>query len=447
MAASFASASSLQSRAQAYWEGRVDTSAEQTHPLKLSTWDIELVAPNVACVVGFANVTIFRTSAGLVAVDCGSPMTASEIVDQVRSLFTADLMHTIIYTHGHVDHCFGSFAFDAEAQDAGRPLPVVIAHEKCVHRFERYKATAGYNGHINMRQFSSSAPLFPTRFRMPDRRLTLAPGQSEVLRLGELALDLYHDRGETDDGLWVWDAHSRVLCTGDLFIWCCPNCGNPSKVQRYASEWAAALRRMLAVTEAAGGVAVMVPGHGPPVFGAERVAQALREAAELLETLVEQTLTLMNAGHTLSEIVARVRVPAQLLARPYLRPVYDEPEFIVRNIFRLYGGWFDGEPAHLKPPEPALLGREIVALASGGDARRLALHAARLAAGSAPTGAHQSDEHLRLAATLVDFAFAAEPQDAIVCQAREAIYARFAAQAPSLMAKGIFGLAARQSKL
>jgi alkyl sulfatase BDS1-like metallo-beta-lactamase superfamily hydrolase len=48
---------------------------------------------------------------------------------------------------------------------------------------------------------------------------------------------------------------------------------------------------------------------------------------------------------------------------PYLQPSYDEPEFIVRNIWRLYGGWWDGNPAKLKPPKQSDLAKEIANLA------------------------------------------------------------------------------------
>ena len=61
-----------------------------------------------------------------------------------------------------------------------------------------------------------------------------------------------------------------MLWTGDLFLWVAPNAGNPQKAQRYAAEWAAALRAM-----AAREAALLIPGHGPPIFGAERVRQAL----------------------------------------------------------------------------------------------------------------------------------------------------------------------------
>ena len=49
------------------------------------------------------------------------------------------------------------------------------------------------------------------------------------------------------------------------------------------------------------------------------------------------TLALMNEGARLDDIVHAVKAPAHLLEKPYLRPVYDEPEFVVRNLWRQFG--------------------------------------------------------------------------------------------------------------
>ena len=40
----------------------------------------------------------------------------------------------------------------------------------------------------------------------------------------------------------------------------------------------------------------------------------------------------MNQGKTLDQVVAEVAIPADLLARPYLRPVYDDPAFVIRSV-------------------------------------------------------------------------------------------------------------------
>ena len=61
----------------------------------------------------------------------------------------------------------------------------------------------------------------------------------------------------------------------------------------------------------------------------------------------------MNEGAPLDRIVHAVRAPQELLDKPYLRPIYDEPEFIVRNLWRLYGGWYEGDPSRLKPAPAA----------------------------------------------------------------------------------------------
>ena len=106
----------------------------------------------------------------------------------------------------------------------------------------------------------------------------------------------------------------------------------------------------------------------PPIVGADRVRQALGEAAELLETLVDQTLALMNQGARLDEVVNGVTLPDALLARPYLRPSYDDPRFIVRNLWRLYGGWYDGNPAHLVPAPERDLAATLADLAGGAGA-------------------------------------------------------------------------------
>ena len=244
-----------------------------------------------------------------------------------------------------------------------------------------------------------------------------------------MQFELHHARGETDDHTWVHIPERRILCTGDLFIWASPNCGNPQKVQRYPREWAVALRSMAALD-----AEIMLPGHGLPILGRDRIRQALGDTAALLEHLHDETLAMMNTGASLDEIVATVRAPAELLERPYLRPVYDEPEFVVRNIWRLYGGWFDGNPSRLKPAPDDEIAREVADLAGGAAA--LAARARAVA----------DDGDLRLAAHLAEWAARAAPDDPDIHAARAEIYERRVEAETSTMAKGVFGWAARESR-
>ena len=90
--------------------------------------------------------------------------------------------------------------------------------------------------------------------------------------------------------------------------------------------------------------------------------RALGDAASLLEILIEQTLGMMNEGAKLNDILHSVKIPEELLARPYLRPTYDDPLYIVRNLWRLYGGWYEGNPASLKPAPNADVARALAEL-------------------------------------------------------------------------------------
>jgi len=204
-----------------------------------------------------------------------------------------------------------------------------------------------------------------------------------------------------------------------------PNCGNPQKVQRYPRDWAVALRTMATL-----GAELLFPGHGLPICGAARIRQALDETAQVLESLCEQTLALMNAGATLDEILSRVIVPADLPDRPYLRPLYDEPEFIVRNIWREYAGWYDGNPAHLKPGSETRLATELAMLAGG--PLRLAERAAALADAG----------EWAVACQLIEFAARAAADDAPIHAVRASLYARRAEAEVGLMAQSLYRAAA-----
>jgi len=114
--------------------------------------------------------------------------------------------------------------------------------------------------------------------------------------------------------------------------------------------------------------------------------------------------------------------------------VYDEPEFVVRNVWRLYGGWYDGNPATLKPAPEAAVAAELAALAGGAD--RLAGRARALA----------EEGDLRLAGHLAELAALASPDDRTVHAARADVFERRVAAEASTMAKGIFGWAATESR-
>lgn len=406
--------------AEKLWTGK--TTVYKNHPFAALN-EIEEVAERTIFFNSFSNVTAFETDAELVLVDTGTFFNQEIVFEAIRG-WSSKRLDTAIFTHGHVDHVFTVPLFAQEAKEHGWAPPRVVAHEAVVSRFNRYILTQGYNGVINQRQFAQPVT-WPTSYTYPD----VTYRKSMTLSIGGLTFELNHARGETDDHTWVWSPERRVLCTGDLIIWAVPNAGNPQKVQRYCIEWAAALRRMAGLN-----AKVLCPGHGVIVVGEDRVRQILADTAEYLESLHEQALWLMNEGATLDTVIHSVRPPTHLEKRPYLQPVYDEPQYIVRNIWRLYGGWYDGNPAHVKPAPEAQQATEVARLAGGVP---VLIERARdlLETGQLP-----------LACQVIEWAYAAAPEDENVHKLRAEIYDRRADNETALMTMNIFRAAARDSK-
>ena len=402
-------------------------------PVNRINHELSVLTDRIAMVEAFSHCILFKTDDGLVAFDTSNQRGGLLAVEAVRK-WSPDRFNTLVYTHGHIDHVGGAGAFIDDAASRKDSRPNIVGHENVANRFDRYDFTNGYNMTINQRQFlgftrrgfevAGAKKFLPETSPRPDLVYT----DCHNLSIGGLDIELRHAKGETDDHTWAWIPEHKAICAGDFFIWSFPNAGNPQKVQRYPLEWAAAMRRM-AEMEAD----LFLPAHGLPIQGKRRITTVLLDVADALEYLVQETVNLMNQGARLNDIVHSVSISEEVLAKPYLAPVYDEPEFVVRNIWRMYGGWYDGNPANLKPAKESVLAIELAELSGGAD--QLARRAQTLA-----------DVDIRTACHLVEFATLADPENNLVHGIRAEIYQARREQESSLMAKGIFGYAAGESE-
>ena len=423
---------------------RIVDSGKADEPVNRTSGELSEIAEGLAMVESFSHVVTWNSGDGLVCFDTSHINTGQQVVDSIRS-WSSDPFNALVYTHGHVDHVGGSVAFGANAAALGHQAPRVIGHKNVQQRFDRYRYTNDWNVAINARQFggirgdvnsimndlrpADGAPRLSDFIPRNTLDTTDVVDKFASMKFGDTEVEFHHGRGETDDHLWSWFPEKKWIASGDFVIWNFPNAGNPQKVQRWPIEWAAALRDMIAK-----GPELLLPAHGLPIAGKERIARVLDEIATALENLVRDVVTMMNAGETLNTIIHTVRVPEATLGKPYLRPLYDEPEFVVRNIWRLFGGWWDGAPSRLKPSPDEILAVELASLSGGADV--LMRRAAELAASG----------DLRLACHLADFAGWAAPDEPEIHQMRAEIYETRRKSETSLMSKGIFKGAMRESE-
>jgi alkyl sulfatase BDS1-like metallo-beta-lactamase superfamily hydrolase len=422
-----ASGETIREMAERHWNGDGDLVFDEHPVTAVLDRAAEEIQPGLLTFISIASVNAIDTGDGLVLLDTGGRFDSDHLYNEVRRWRPDAPLRAAVYSHHHIDHIFGTARFEAEATDKGWTQPVVYAHEEVPENFRRYERTLGWNAAINKRQFALPVETFvwPDRYRYPDvtykDRLTF--------QSGDHTFELYHGRGETDDATWTYCPEKKILHPGDLFIWAVPNAGNPQKVQRFVSDWAYALRQM-----AATGAETMLSGHGLPIFGKDRVARALLDTAELLESLEQQTLALMNSGKSLDRVLHEVDVPAHLRELPYLQPVYDHPQFIVRNVWRRYGGWWDGEPDSLLPAPRAQQATEWVRLSGGLEA--VLVRARELA----------DEGDLRMACHLVEFAVLFDPASKEAHETRTAVYRKRSGGQISSMARNILNHAAFASE-
>jgi alkyl sulfatase BDS1-like metallo-beta-lactamase superfamily hydrolase len=413
-------------------------------PVNRTTGELSEIADGLAMVESFSHVVTWNSGDGLVCFDTSHVNTGQQVVDSIRQ-WSNDPFNALVYTHGHADHVGGSIAFGANAAALGHKAPRVIGHKNVQRRFDRYRYTNDWNVAINARQFggirgdlnsvmndlrpAEGAPRLSDFIPRNTLDTTDVVDKFASMKFGDSEVEFHHGKGETDDHLWSWFPKQKWVATGDFVIWNFPNAGNPQKVQRFPLEWAEALRAIIAKEPE-----LMLPAHGLPIAGKERIARVLDEIASALEYLVKSTVEMMNAGETLNTIIHSVKVPEATLGKPYLRPLYDEPEFVVRGIWRQFGGWWDGAPSRLKPATDESLGLELATLAGGAEV--LMARAKDLAASG----------DLRLACHLADFAGWAAPDEPNIHRDRAEIYETRRKSESSLMAKGIFKGASRESE-
>ena len=145
----------------------------------------------------------------------------------------------------------------------------------------------------------------------------------------------------------------------------------------------------------------------------------------------------MNQGKSLNQVLHEVIIPNDLMEHPWLKPIYDDPKFLIRMIWRRYGGWWDGEYDRLLPSPRKEEAVEWVSLSGGIE--NIIAKALELSASNKNS----------IAANLIETAYHADPQNEAVHIARAQIYSEFSKEQSSSMGRNILNhasLASRKGK-
>jgi alkyl sulfatase BDS1-like metallo-beta-lactamase superfamily hydrolase len=296
---------------------------------------------------GMGNGMTIERDDGLVQLDTGFDENfATEIITEVRQVSDRPVS-TIVYSHGHVFYNFGVNAWLRHAEERGEPRPQIVAHERLPKRYARYRDTLEFQTLLTGWQSGFGKEAWQGNigpFVDPD----VVVGDRHDLGDEHRPIVLLAAPAETDDALAVWLPRQRVLYGGPATIMSIPNVGTPLRTQRDPIAWAETLDAYLALDPE-----VLVREFGPELHGRDEISEVLTSTAEALRWLHRETITRLNKGLDIDEIITDIEYPTEWASQPWMAPTYGHPDFIVRDIYRSETGWWDRNITTLHPaPRP-----------------------------------------------------------------------------------------------
>ena len=328
-----------------------------------------------------STVTFIRGDEGWVVID---PLTTTETARAAFDLVTEQLFErpvtAIIYTHSHVDHFGGILGvIDQEHLDSGE-VPIV-APEGFVREAVAENLLAGpAMGRRAMYQFGMLLEWSEHGHvdqglgkGVPTGSSALVPPTIEITKTGqELVLDGVRvefqltPESEAPAEMHFYFPDHRALCMAE-------NCtGTMHNVltlrgalvrdtlmwSRYIDE---AMDRWGDVSD------VVFASHGWPHWGTEAVTGYLTRQRDLYRWLHDQSMRLINLGHSPNEISAQIDLPPGLWADYHCHGYYGTVSHNVRAVYQRYLGFYDGHPSSLDPYEPVEAGARYVEFMGGMD--------------------------------------------------------------------------------
>jgi len=409
------------------------------------------VAKGVWQVRGFdlANATFVAGKTGWIVID---PLTASETAKAALDLANARLgarpVVALIYTHSHVDHFGGARGMVAQADVDSGKVQVIAPQGFLEHAVsENIIAGAAMQRRASF-QFGSLLPKGPEGLVNSGIGMAVAPGTQglvppnvDVTKSGqELTIDGVRiqfqltPNTEAPAEMNLYFPDLKLLDLAENANATLHNVLTPrGALVRDAREWAAYLTESMRLY--GDRTDTLMTSHGWPRFGQAEIADYLGKHRDAYKYLHDQSVRLMNEGLLPAEIANRIRLPEALDREWYNRGYYGTMSFNSRAVYQRYMGWYDANPAHLAPLEPADEAARYVAM-MGGPAKVLA---------AAQAAFDKGDD--RWAGELANRLVYADARDAAARELLAKTYDRQAAAAESAIWRNMYLTGARELRL
>ena len=337
-----------------------------------------------------ANATFIAGETGWIVID---PLTSAEAAKAALDLANEKLgarpVVALIYTHSHVDHFGGARGMVAQADvDAGR-VQVIAPLGFLEHAVSENVIAGAAMSRRAAYQFGSLLPKGPAGqvnagigMAVGAGTQTLVPPNVDIARTGqELTVDgvrvqfqlTPNTEAPAEMNLYLPDL--KVLDLAENANATMHNVLTPrGALVRDAKEWAAYLTESLRLYGDKSDV--LITSHAWPRFGRAELVEHVEKHRDAYKYLHDQSVRLMNEGLLPAEIANRIKLPEALDSEWYNRGYYGTMSFNSRAVYQRYMGWYDANPVHLAPLEPADEAKRYVEMMGGAAKVQAAAQAA-----------------------------------------------------------------------
>lgn len=341
------------------------------------------VAKGVYQVRGFdiSNATFIAGKTGWIVID---PLTSSEVGKAALELVNAKLgarpVVALIYTHSHADHFGGARGMVAQADvDAGK-VQVIAPQGFLEHAVSENIIAGPAMGRRATYQFGSFLPKDATGQlssgigpAVSAGTQTLIPPTVDIVRTGqELTVDGVRIQFQVTPGteapaeMNLYLPDRRILCLAENANASMHNILTPrGALVRDSKAWADYLTESIRLY--GDKTDILFTSHAWPRFGQGEIGDYLEKHRDAYKYLHDQTVRMMNDGLLPAEIANRIKLPEALDNEWYNRGYYGTMSFNSRAVYQRYMGWYDANPVHLAPLEPADEAQRYVAIMGGAD--------------------------------------------------------------------------------
>ncbi|MBK7006661.1 MAG: MBL fold metallo-hydrolase [Burkholderiales bacterium] len=133
---------------------------------------------------------------------------------------------------------------------------------------------------------------------------------------------------------------------------------------RDALRWSNYMEQALEQTKDA---EIYMASHNWPVWGNANIQKLITMHRDVYKYTHDQTVRLINAGHTPREIADMVQLPKSLSGYFGARGYYGDLRHNVKAVYQFYLGAYDGNPANLNPLPPQESAKRYLELMGGSD--------------------------------------------------------------------------------